>query len=249
MECVIVIPLHTSLLRSSELIAIDRCVGVWGEKYDITIITPLGLDFTELQECYPTLKFKGIAPDKMSSIKAYNRLLLSAEFYALFKEYDYMLIYQCDCFVFGDSLAHWLERGYDYVGAPWYFKLGVLGGIKKALGALLRALRLYHTDYFRWGEVGNGGLSLRKIESFLKHLQNSKGLTKRAAEGRLNEDVYWSMCARTLSKPNAEEASHFCGDMTPTICPDDVMSCHGWNKNSETLKFWRDRIENLGYKI
>ncbi len=247
-ECVIVVPLHRSTLRESELIAIDRCVGVWGERYDIVVVCPTGSDFSQLVECYPALKTLQVKPEMMNSIASYNKMLLSSEFYELFADYNYMLIYQADCFVFEDRLTEWLERGYDYIGAPWHFELSGFTIFGHFIGAILRTLRIYHTDYFRYGEVGNGGLSLRKISAFMEHCKNRKKLSKRASEGRLNEDVYWSFCAK-LSKPSASEAAHFCGDMTPTHCPDDVMSAHGWNKTAATVEFWRKRIEDSGYKL
>ena len=35
-----------------------------------------------------------------------------------FLEYQYMLIYQLDAFVFEDKLDYFCELGYDYIGIP-----------------------------------------------------------------------------------------------------------------------------------
>ncbi len=239
-KVVITIPLHKGILKPTEELSITRCVEVWGEKYDICIIAPEGEDMSEIKGYFPHLLLRRVEAHKMSSIKEYNKLLLSEEFYAMFTDYDYMLVYQADCFVFHDDLENWVSKGYDYVGAPWYFECSQL---EKFYGRIFRSLGLYHGDGFRYGEVGNGGLSLRKISAFLNHIKTRKPLTKRAQEGRLNEDVYWSMVAKELTKPTAEEASHFCGDMNPTICPEDVMSAHGWNKTNDTVNYWHDRIK------
>lgn len=88
----------------------------------------------------------------------YNRLLLSKNFYRQFREYEYILIYQFDCLVFGNELASWCSKGWDYVGAPW------LQGFEDDIA-----------DGF-WA-VGNGGFSLRKVQSHIDVL-NSRVLVR-----------------------------------------------------------------------
>jgi hypothetical protein len=65
-----------------------------------------------------------------------------------------MLIYQTDAFVFRDDLDHWCSLGYDYIGAPWFQGWGIPTPDGKIIG------------------VGNGGFSLRRINSVLKGLQS-----------------------------------------------------------------------------
>ncbi len=90
------------------------------------------------------------------SIHSYSKLLLSPKFYEAFRDYKYILIYQLDCLVFSDELIKWCEAGFDYIGAPWF-----KSRIDPSKG---------------FSRVGNGGLSLRKVEPFLKVL-NSKRFT------------------------------------------------------------------------
>jgi hypothetical protein len=63
-----------------------------------------------------------------------------------------MLIYQLDAWVFKDDLMKWCNKGYDYIGAPWFEDFGSYEKGKKL-----------------W-RVGNGGFSLRKIKYFCKVL-------------------------------------------------------------------------------
>jgi len=102
---------------------------------------------------YGCVSHKEIFHEKyFSSIEGYNNLLISKQFYARLSKYDYLLILQLDAFVFKDDLQSWCHAGFGYVGAPW--------------------IEGYHTpgpnaDYVG---VGNGGLSLRKVDQFLTAL-------------------------------------------------------------------------------
>ncbi len=243
---VIVIPLYKDTLSDTEHISIARCYELWAEKYDIVVVSPKGVDMSAIFSEFPLMQNTTVERQRMSSIAEYNKLLLSCDFYALFSAYEYMLIYQADCFVFNDDLERWLDGGYDYVGAPWYFALGFAAPLKRFAGSILYSLGIYHTNYFRWGKVGNGGLSLRKTQSFIDHFSRSPKLSKRAERGRLNEDIYWSLVAKEFKKPAAKLAAEFCGDMTPSICPENVMAAHGWNKNSVTIAYWKEKIEKSG---
>src|SRR5690606_23718730 len=86
----------------------------------------------------------------------YSKLLTSPLFYRRFEQYEYLLIYQDDAFIFRDDLGFWCSQGYDYIGAPFF--------------------RNYVTDFEKapYIGVGNGGFSLRKIESMLKILHSWK---------------------------------------------------------------------------
>ena len=82
----------------------------------------------------------------------YNRLLLREEFYRAFEGYEYILIYQLDCLVFADNLEEWCGKGWDYVGAPW-----LVDTEDPTRGFSL---------------VGNGGLSLRRVQRALEVLRS-----------------------------------------------------------------------------
>lgn len=85
------------------------------------------------------------------STATYSALLISPEFYRAFSQYEYILVYQLDSLVFSYNLLGWCARDFDYIGAPWFSEDGA--------------------DFVEEAAVGNGGLSLRRVESFLKVLE------------------------------------------------------------------------------
>ena len=92
------------------------------------------------------------APKYFSSIDGYNRLMLSRQFYSRFAQYDYLLLYQLDAFIFRDELTQWCNMGYSYVGAPWFDKYVSLD------------------DSANLWAVGNGGFALRRVADCLRVL-------------------------------------------------------------------------------
>jgi hypothetical protein len=92
------------------------------------------------------------------SAAAHNRLLLSAQFYRAFADYDFILIYHLDALVFADRLQHWCEQGYDYIGAPW----------------IPHPEAPYAGNAGYEGKVGNGGFSLRRVASFLRVIDSQR---------------------------------------------------------------------------
>ena len=188
----------------------------------------------------------------------YNRMLLRTEFYETFSGYDFMLIYQLDCIVFRDELMEWVDRGWDYVGSPWFID----------------------SDKHRHDRpcsVGNGGFSLRKIATALtllsqpikrgilypkppviapqpsgfswlfwnlrRRIRQHLGLWRVTDELENffeNEDIFWSFVAPTLfpvyRKPGVEEALAFGMEEKPRLCVkanrDSVpFGCHAWTKH------------------
>ena len=106
-----------------------------------------------------------------TDIHAYNTLMLSPEFYERFTAYRYILIAQLDTYIFRDELQAWCARGYDYVGAPWI----VRDIYRHPLMRLCSAIKKRYCEatgkpnsQVTGNKVGNGGLSLRKVESHLR---------------------------------------------------------------------------------
>ncbi|NQW11043.1 MAG: hypothetical protein HQ481_14340 [Alphaproteobacteria bacterium] len=87
-------------------------------------------------------------PSWFVSRDSYNRLMLTPDFYRLFADFEHVLIYQLDCVLFRSDLMSWCERGYSYLGAPWLSRRRI-------------SRKLYPKA------VGNGGLSLRRVQDCL----------------------------------------------------------------------------------
>lgn len=146
----ILTPLYQKILTYEEEISLGQLQHFLGG-YDRYFVVPEGLQLN-----FPGFEKCDFDPHFFTGTDAYSQLLLSPQFYARFSEYDYVLIYQLDCLVFSDRLGEWCQAGYDYIGAP-----------------LFRSKNKPEKGFSR---VGNGGLSLRKVGSFLKVLDSRRYL-------------------------------------------------------------------------
>src|SRR5215510_1480529 len=139
----VVIPLsNREELTPDEEISLRHLVHFLG-KYDKFLVIP-----QSLRVDYPGFGIKRFPNKFFGSLVAHTRLMLSRKFYQTFKEYKYILLYHLDALVFSDQLMQWCATDLDYIGAPW--------------------LNCRDTPYVKVSKVGNGGFSLRKIESFLR---------------------------------------------------------------------------------
>ncbi len=150
----VLVPLYKQSISKSEEFSLRNTLDVLG-RHDIYVIGPTKLKaYLDLYKKETGSNFQiALYPDKFfSSINGYNKLLMSKFFYESFCEYEYILILQADALVFSDELDVWCNRSYSYIGAPWF-----VGGGKPD-----RPLTFLG--------VGNGGLSLRKVDDFIRVL-------------------------------------------------------------------------------
>lgn len=139
----IVTPFYKQTLNEDELISLRHLRHYLGH-YDRILMMPESMQVTG----YDDFQIRRFPDTCFANIPGYSRLLLSREFYEAFADYEFMLIYQLDVLVFSDQLTHWCNLDYDYIGAPW-----------------LKSRQHPEKGFSR---CGNGGFSLRKIESFLR---------------------------------------------------------------------------------
>jgi hypothetical protein len=117
----VIIPFYRNEISANEKIALQQCKRILSN-YPIIAVKPHGLTLTAgdgLINFTDTVSFED---HYFENIAGYNKLMLSAEFYSRFLDYEYMLIYQMDTFVFKDQLNYWCSQNYDYIGAPWIRK-------------------------------------------------------------------------------------------------------------------------------
>lgn len=149
-NCIILVPVYKDVLSLEETASLRQLLNVLGH-WDIRFVCPEYLDMTVYDAITKTPLAKERFNDSFfDGIAGYNRLMRDNAFYRRFEEYKYMLIYQLDAWVFRDELEYWCSQGYDYVGAPWFKHFGT----HKKENSLWRC--------------GNGGLSLRKIDKFIR---------------------------------------------------------------------------------
>ena len=98
-QCIVVIPIHSSKPSAYEIISFRQCFKILG-KHPIKVIAPLHLDIMEYKKAVPDFEVIFIAPSWLASLKTYNKLKYSRYFYNLFNQYDFILTYELDAFVF-----------------------------------------------------------------------------------------------------------------------------------------------------
>jgi hypothetical protein len=202
------------------------------------------------------------------NVSGYNNLLLSAEFYEHFQEYEYILIAQLDSLVLSDQLEMWCEKGWDYIGAPWMRNYG-------------------YQDTSEFLTVGNGGFSLRNVSAAVEVLKSrvegelwdlpkkDKKLWGRKSPKRFhpinivkaickkysideflklyyrgNEDVFWGKYASLVKSefhiPAPMEALQFAFEKNPTESlklnnGKLPFGCHAWAKYDRG--FWETHLK------
>jgi hypothetical protein len=265
-EAIVVIPVHKDVPTAYELISFQQCFRILGN-HPVVVVAPQHIKLNAYQDVVPHFKTILIHPKWMSGVLNYNKLKLSQFFYSLFKDYDYLLTYELDAFVFRDNLLEWCDKGYDYVGAPWF--------------------EGFAEPTYKLAGVGNSGFSLRKISSITYALKKihyndpaaiHKDIVKKF-RGSLRQFVYQlrNRFAENISIQNARELNEdivICKTIPSQIAefniapvkeaiefsfevrPDYLfqinynrlpMGCHAWWRYN--LNFWKPHIEKFGYHL
>jgi hypothetical protein len=269
-KIVIVIPIHKAEPTLYELISFQQCFKILASS-NIRVIAPRNLSLGAYKKVVPDFETVFIDPEWQSSIKAYNKLKISRFFYRLFKDYDYLLTYELDAFIFSDDLDYWCRQGYDYIGAPWFDDYP-----SSTPGSSTRLLK-----------TGNSGFSLRRIHAVRKILDNFyyqmpwelksgvenllKAIIKTPYRWLKNqgsenftlqkyynghEDVFFSETVflkfKDFKIAPIEDAIKFSFEVRPEYLYELnnqrlPMGCHGWWRYN--LDFWKPHIEKFGYQL
>jgi hypothetical protein len=138
-SCCAVFITHKELLSGYELDSFRQWIKILKDR-KIFFVIPESIDEEFYLNLGENIVIKKVDDSWLESYSTYNRTLTKPEFYRMFEDYDYMLIYQTDCWIFEDRLDYFMNMEFDWYGAPWPF----------------------------WNDkVGNGGFSLRKISEMI----------------------------------------------------------------------------------
>jgi hypothetical protein len=264
--CVVVIPIHSDKPTKNELVSFKQCFDVL-KKHTIKIIIPRGLNMDAYKQVVSSFEIIEIDSIWQSSIEKYNKLKLSWFFYDLFKEFNFLLTYELDAFVFEDKIDFWCQKNYDYIGAPWFLGYG-LPKSNEIIG------------------VGNSGFSLRKISSMrnaihniyigksnysLLSIQRIKVIIKRCLfyvnifrkenytiqnYNHFNEDGFIALVIpqhiKNFNIAPINEAIKFSFEVKPVYLYELnnnnlPMGCHAWEKYD--FEFWKPYIEKFGHSF
>lgn len=238
-KAVIVVPLYKIEHDAFDIVALKQLEEVLG-KYPIVFVVPEGYKVDVEAQCGLKAKYSREYFDRTFFIskESYSRLCLHKSFYERFIDYEYMLIYQTDAFVFEDRLGEFISLDYDYIGAP------------------------QDNEGFNCFHVGNGGFSLRRIQSAIKILSDKESildaLQAEIAHHYLEyEDNFWGYCGHNpridFSVPPIEIAGKFslqgdCLNIYDNMLDTGVpFGLHGWPYCD--YSFWKPIIEKFGYKL
>ena len=154
--------------------------------YPIIFLAPYSLD-TSWYESKGDFKIQRFEDKYFRSDVTYTKLLLNPKFYKAFSEYIYILILQTDVWILQEDsvLSKFLAYQYDYIGAPWKQGINAYAYTFKGIAHFPKFISRSRTVY-----VGNGGLSLRKVESQIALLK--KYWLRRRLWRKVGEDIFFA---------------------------------------------------------
>lgn len=256
-EVAVLVPIYRDSLTPDEEISLRSIASVLAD-YPIFFVKPEHLALTGVGKRFPQIGAECFDDSLFTSIHAYNTLMLSTAFYERFSQYRYILIAQLDAFIFCDELHDWCQKGYDYVGAPWIVRSIYNNPFMRLCSKIKRAycnITGKPNSQITGNKVGNGGLSLRKVEA---HIRATRTLAHEVEQylahqhyHLFNEDVFFAIEPNRhgldFKYPDYKEALKFSFDKHPAYCYklngfQLPFGCHGWNKK-RMIKFWKPIIE------
>lgn len=208
-NCVVLLPINKLNLSELELLATRKNLDILSD-WPQVILAPLKLENKIEQFLFSdingTREYIYLDDKHFDNVTSYDQLLRQRWFYEMFSAFEYMLLIQIDVVVFRDELKDWIAKAFSYIGAPW-----VVSNSNE------------HETY----QVGNGGLSLRRIPDFLMSLD--KFALMRCPNWYLKKLGYpsWThFIAQYLFGfnrwvwPNKTHEDFFWSQLIPSICKD-----------------------------
>ena len=236
----VLVPVYKRELDEIERFNLDHSIAALTGR-DIALIGPQQLERGFYAEHYANLPFISFDDGYFASVQGYNRLLVNPAFYQRFADYEFVLILQTDAIVIRDDLDFWCRQPFDYVGAPWPDGVELFVNAGRFEGDYGKRVKV---------QVGNGGLSLRRVSKCLQLLQEfpaEVGVFVRTAS---SEDLFFAFMGALSCDfviPNEITASLFSTELKPAYyfavnggrAP---MGGHRWWLSD--LTFWRPLLHS-----
>lgn len=263
MKVAVVIPLHKNALSDNEVISLRQCCNLL-VKYDIFLLYPDAIDVWDCLQKFSCLKPLAVPATWMNSLNAYNEMKCSLDFYNLFKDYDYLLTYEPDAYIFSDAWEKANTFDFDYIGAPWFkdwekewpLSVGNSGfsmrNIAKCRHVLLMKEKYYKQYRFlkRLGDLRILNLSVvfKLINRNWKFSVTNYFINRFFSKCPINEDIFWSGVVPQLFSfkvADVNNAIKFSFEKNPSVlfqinAGELPLGCHAWTKN---LDFWQKYIQ------
>jgi len=249
-----------------ELISFHQCFKILGD-HAIKIIAPKGLNLTKYEAVIPFFEVVFINPIWQSTIEKYNKLKLSQFFYQLFDDYQFLLTYELDAFVFRDEIFFWCNKGYDYIGSPWFvgydnpttefLGVGNSGFSLRNVKAMRQAIKKIYINEAAFCPFDKKHRLLFKLFTLFNYLliYFGENHTIQRAVHRNEDEFIAQIIAKKVKKFNIasiEEAIQFGFEVKPKYLYQInknrlPMGCHAWWKYE--FEFWKPYIESFGYRF
>jgi len=237
-DVVVVVPLHRPELVALEDFSLRHSLAQLKRSRRVVFIGPPGLDLSAYRQRLGKMEWLPFEANDFASVQGYSRLLTSASFYERFAEHEFMLVLQPDALLLRDDLDAWVERPFDYVGAPWpdgveiFINLDRFGG---EAGVRIKA------------HVGNGGLSLRRNRACVALLKEFPQALQYFQLSGSSEDLFFAFMGQVSNRfvlPNEMTAARFALELKPQryrlIDPTPPMGGHAWWKYDPL--FWLSQL-------
>jgi hypothetical protein len=232
-KILIVTPIWKEDFEQAELMRMKITIKI-NLDCDHAFIGPDVMNFTNIYAQFPNSKVFTMPSNKFISVDAYSRMLMEPEFYKQFLDYEYILICQLDAILIKNvkSLA---LLGYEYIGSVWengyrVSKFRHLLVINNRMNSFLKSEKIY---------VGNGGLSLRRVETMISLTSEIESIYPNL-KYKFPEDVLISYFGKKkgMKIPEYTSAENIFREKTATgitVIP-DIFGFHALNKYNPFLE-------------
>ncbi len=219
----VIIPIYKEISEIHEVYAAASLKTFYAPDR-LIFIYPSGSNFGTYRGEFSDAEFLSIPSSYLESRASYNRLLLSRWFYSMFSTCcDYILIHQTDAITLSNDVERFISLSPSYIGAPW-----PNGNMVSTFFRSAKLRRLFG----RRVRVGNGGLSLRRVNDMIMYLTSNWTIAKL---WRNNEDEFFSRNFRNQLEIPSESVA-LCFSREKLYSVEEVlgidglpMGLHGWH--------------------
>lgn len=239
-KCAVLIPIYKNQLDEDEIFSVKTSLSNL-KGHETYWVAPVGIDLSFYDQSFDSIEVKHFDDKYFDSINGYNKLLTSNFFYETFLEYEFSLVCQPDAVVLKPELNNWLEKPFDYIGAPW----------PNGYSLKIHTNKLSLPDGITCTTfVGNGGLSLRRNKACIELLNEFPDVAANWREFGHAEDLFYSFLSNISSNfrvPNLITAANFSHDIEPIYLQKLIngkvpFGVHAWSKYEkeywQTKEYW-----------
>ena len=109
----VMVPLPNARLTEDESISMRHLREYLGD-YEKFLLVPEGMNVA-----IDGFAVKELGREHFGSAANHNRMLYRTDFWEMFSEFEYVLMYHLDALIFSDQLLEWCEKDLDFVGSPF----------------------------------------------------------------------------------------------------------------------------------